>query len=98
MRRPISRRQGSDGIQRDLPIISNMEAPTETQQRRYNPPISAWRRGLAAARSPNLQMDVTKLSTDLNESLPMFSPMLERFFALFQEGYPQKVKRLVIGV
>lgn len=58
-------------------------------------PVSVADGGLVAARSPNLRMDVNKLSTDLGEPLPRFSPMLERFYALYQQGYPQKVKNLV---
>jgi dTDP-4-dehydrorhamnose reductase len=60
-------------------------------------PVSVVDGGLTAARSPNLRMDVRKLSTDLGEVPPVFSPMLERFYTLYQEGYPQRVKRLVIG-
>jgi len=58
-------------------------------------PVSVEVGGLAAARSPNLRMDVNKLSTDLGEVPPTFSPMLERFYTLYQEGYPQKVKSLL---
>ncbi len=58
-------------------------------------PVSVSDGGLVAARSPNLRMDVHKLSTALGEDLPGFSTMLERFYTLYQEGYPQKVKKLV---
>jgi len=58
-------------------------------------PVSVETGGLIAARSPNLRMDTHKLSTDLGQMLPTFSPMLERFYTLYQEGYPQKVKSLV---
>lgn len=58
-------------------------------------PVSVSDGGLVAARSPNLRMDVHKLSTALGEDLPTFSPMLERFYTLYQEGYPQRVKELV---
>ena len=60
-------------------------------------PVSVSDGGLVAARSPNLRMDVHKLSTALGEGLPRFSTMLERFWALYQEGYPQKVRGLVGG-
>lgn len=58
-------------------------------------PVSVSDGGLVAARSPNLRMDVGKLSTALREDLPTFSTMLERFYTLYQEGYPQRVKNLV---
>ena len=60
-------------------------------------PVSVEAGGLAAARSPNLRMNTNKLSTDLGEDLPRFSTMLERFYTLYQEGYPQRVKKLVSG-
>lgn len=58
-------------------------------------PVSVEAGGLLAARSPNLRMSVNKLSTDLGEDLPAFSPMLERFYTLYQEGYPQRLRKLV---
>ena len=58
-------------------------------------PVSVSDGGLVAARSPNLRMDVRKLSTALGEALPMFSTMLERFYTFYQEGYPQRVRGLV---
>lgn len=60
-------------------------------------PVSVEAGGLVAARSPNLRMDVHKLSTALGEDLPGFPTMLERFYTLYQEGYPQRVRGLVIG-
>lgn len=58
-------------------------------------PVSVEDGGLVAARSPNLRMDVHKLSTALGEDLPTFSTMLERFYTLYQEDYPQRVRKLV---
>lgn len=58
-------------------------------------PVSVAEGGLAAARSPNLTMVVHKLSTALGEPLPTFSPMLDRFFELYQQGYPQALGSLV---
>ena len=58
-------------------------------------PVSVAEGGLAAARSPNLTMVAHKLSTDLGEPLPTFSPMLGRFFELYQQGYPQALNRLL---
>ncbi len=57
-------------------------------------PISVADFGLQAARAPNLTMDTTRLSTVLGHPLPAFSPMLERFYALYQQGYPQKLSSM----
>jgi dTDP-4-dehydrorhamnose reductase len=61
-------------------------------------PVSVADGGLAAARSPNLSMDIHKLSRDLGQAPPSFSPMLERFYTLYQQGYPQRLKELRVGV
>ncbi len=58
-------------------------------------PISVQDAGLTARRAPNLTMDTHKLSTHLGHPLPAFSPMLERFYTLYQQGYPQVLRRLV---
>ncbi len=60
-------------------------------------PVSLADAGLTARRSPNLTMDTHKLSTHLGHSLPTFSPMLERFYTLYQQGYPQVLRGLVRG-
>ena len=54
--------------------------------------------GLEAARSPNLTMVTHRLSTALGEPLPALSPMIDRFWTLYQQGYPQDVKNLVPGL
>ncbi len=51
--------------------------------------------GLSAARAPNLTMNTHKLSTALGQPLPTISSMLERFYTLYQQSYPQKVRRLL---
>ena len=53
--------------------------------------------GLAVARSPNLTMVVHKLSTALGEPLPALSPMIERFWGLYQRGYPQELVSWLAG-
>ncbi len=58
-------------------------------------PVGVEEAGLTARRAPNLTMDTRKLSTRLGHSLPAFSPMLERFYTLYQQGYPQMLQRLV---
>ncbi|HUF39644.1 MAG TPA: SDR family oxidoreductase [Anaerolineales bacterium] len=60
-------------------------------------PISVDDFGLAAARSPNLTIVVHKLSTALGEVPPALSPMIERFWGLYQRGYPQEVEEMVPG-
>ena len=60
-------------------------------------PISVEEFGLAAARSPNLTMVTHKLSTALGAPLPALSPMMDRFWALYRQGYPQVVGELVAG-
>jgi dTDP-4-dehydrorhamnose reductase len=59
-------------------------------------PVSVQAGGLDVARSLDLSMDVHKLSTDLGQSPPSFSPMLARFYALYQQGYPQRLRELIV--
>jgi dTDP-4-dehydrorhamnose reductase len=60
-------------------------------------PISVNDFGLAVARSPNLTMVVHRLSTALGEPLPALSPMIERFWGLYQRGYPQRLVGWLAG-
>ncbi|MBN1147683.1 MAG: SDR family oxidoreductase [Anaerolineales bacterium] len=53
-------------------------------------PTSWQEAGLAAARSPNLSLRIDKLIHDLGETTPNLSAGLERFYTLYQQGYPQK--------
>jgi dTDP-4-dehydrorhamnose reductase len=48
--------------------------------------------GLRAARSPNLTLRNDKLIGDLGEPVANWMEGLERFYGLYQEGYPQRVK------
>ncbi len=57
-------------------------------------PVSVQEAGLTARRAPNLTMNTHKVSTHLGHALPAFSPMLERFYTLYQQGYPQVLKGL----
>ena len=57
-------------------------------------PISVHQGGLSAARAPNLSLRTDKLASALGKSLPSLSPALERFYTLYQQGYPQKIQRL----
>jgi dTDP-4-dehydrorhamnose reductase len=54
-------------------------------------PVSVEQGGLKAARSPRLTLRTEKLSQALGESLPPFSPGLERFYTLYQQGYPPRL-------
>lgn len=47
---------------------------------------------LTAPRSQNLCLSTAKVSTALGEPLPSFSTGLERFYAQYQQGYPQKLR------
>ena len=50
--------------------------------------------GLSAARSPNLILRVDKLIHDLGEIPPRISTGIDRFYTLYQQGYPQSVQRM----
>jgi dTDP-4-dehydrorhamnose reductase len=54
-------------------------------------PVSVEQGGLAAIRSPRLTLRADKLAQALGESLPTISPGLERFYTLYQQGYPQQL-------
>jgi len=55
-------------------------------------PKSVQQGGLKAARSPNLTLRTDKLAQALDEKLPGLSTGLEKFYTLYQQGYPQKFK------
>jgi dTDP-4-dehydrorhamnose reductase len=57
-------------------------------------PRSVTESTLTAARSPNLTLKVDKLIHDLGEVPPKISPALDRFYTLYQQGYPQILKEL----
>jgi dTDP-4-dehydrorhamnose reductase len=54
-------------------------------------PVSVEQGRLKAARSPRLTLRAEKLAAALGEALPTFSPGLERFYTLYQQGYPQRL-------
>jgi dTDP-4-dehydrorhamnose reductase len=51
--------------------------------------------GLLAARSPNLTLSTTKLSRALGSPLPGVSTGLAKFYTQYQQGYAQKLTRLI---
>jgi len=55
-------------------------------------PVSVEESDLKARRSHNLRLSVHKLSTVIGESVPGFSTGLDRFYAQYQQGYPQKLR------
>jgi dTDP-4-dehydrorhamnose reductase len=55
-------------------------------------PASIKDSGLAAARSPNLNLDPGKLIKELGESLPNQQVEMEKFHQQYLDGYPQRLK------
>jgi dTDP-4-dehydrorhamnose reductase len=52
-------------------------------------PISVSQAGLKATRSPNLTLQTDKLACALGQPLPNISTGLDKFYTLYQQGYPQ---------
>jgi dTDP-4-dehydrorhamnose reductase len=57
-------------------------------------PVKVSDAGLTATRSPNLTLRVDKLVRDLEEVPPTISTGIERFYTLYQQGYPQSVQNM----
>jgi len=57
-------------------------------------PKSVLESSLEAVRSPNLTLKVDKLIHDLGETPPTISTGIDRFYELYQQGYPQMVQGL----
>ncbi|MBN2147137.1 MAG: SDR family oxidoreductase [Anaerolineales bacterium] len=57
-------------------------------------PTSVALAGLKAARSPNLTLRTDKLARALGQPIPNFSTGLDRFYTLYQQGYPQMLRGL----
>lgn len=57
-------------------------------------PASLSQAGLSAARSPNLTLRTDKLARDLGRSTPGLKDGLHKFHQLYQEGYPEKIRRM----
>jgi len=58
-------------------------------------PASVADSSLKAPRSPRLTLRVDKLTRDLGESPPAVSTGIERFYTLYQQGYPQMLRGLL---
>lgn len=57
-------------------------------------PASVSESGLQASRSPRLTLKADKLARALGESPPNLSTGLDRFYTLYQQGYPQILKEM----
>jgi len=57
-------------------------------------PVSVADGGLKAARSPNLTLRIDKLVRDLGHAPPGVEAGLEAYHRQYQEGYPQRLKRM----
>lgn len=58
-------------------------------------PISVQDFGLKAIRSNNLSLNTDKAAHDLHKPLPDYSTGLERFYALYEQGYPRLLRSFV---
>jgi dTDP-4-dehydrorhamnose reductase len=57
-------------------------------------PASLEAGGLKAARSPNLTLRNDRLARALGQPIPSLSTGLDRFYELYQQGYPQRIKEM----
>lgn len=60
-------------------------------------PVSWQEGGLLAKRSPDLRLDTGKLRLALGRPLPDQAAGLERFYTLYQQGYPERIRRYFAG-
>jgi dTDP-4-dehydrorhamnose reductase len=60
-------------------------------------PKSVLDSGLQVTRSANLTLKVDKLIHDLGENPPTISTGIDRFYRLYQQGYPQFLRKLGTG-
>jgi dTDP-4-dehydrorhamnose reductase len=60
-------------------------------------PTSVLQGGLAARRSPNLTLRTDKLTQALGEPPPDITSGLERFYELYQQGYPGQLRQMAAG-
>jgi dTDP-4-dehydrorhamnose reductase len=61
-------------------------------------PASVEQGGLAAARSPRLTLRVDRLAKALGEPPPDISSGMRRFFDLYQQGYPPRLRVMAGGI
>jgi dTDP-4-dehydrorhamnose reductase len=60
-------------------------------------PVSVHSAGLSAPRSPNLTLRTEKLAQDLGRDIPGVSTGLHRLSTLYQQGYPQQLRNLLVA-
>ncbi len=60
-------------------------------------PTSVRNAGLGATRSPQLTLKIDKLIHDLGATPPDISTSLQRFYTLYQQGYPQKLRNMLVA-
>ena len=58
-------------------------------------PASVFAAGLKAVRSPNLILRTDKLTAGIHQKMPDLASGLDRFFNLYQQGYPQFLQSLL---
>jgi dTDP-4-dehydrorhamnose reductase len=58
-------------------------------------PASVFDAGLKAARSPNLILRTEKLAAALHQQMPRLDAGLDRFYNLYQQGYPHYLRNLL---
>ena len=61
-------------------------------------PKSVFDSGLSAPRSPKLILKVDKLTHDLGDVLPTVSTGIDKFYTLYQQGYPQVIRGMACQV
>lgn len=59
-------------------------------------PTSFLKAGFEAARSPNLTLQIDKLSRDLAALIPTVSTGIDHFYSLYQQGYPHRIQQLAV--
>jgi len=60
-------------------------------------PTSVAEAGLRAPRSPNLTLRTDKLAAALGAPPPDLSTGIDGFYSLYQQGYPQRLRRMGSG-
>jgi len=60
-------------------------------------PVPVEQSGLKAARSQLLTLRTEKLATALGMAPPGIDPGIERFYQLFLDGYPKRLRQMAAG-
>ena len=81
----ISKFEFGAALAREFGLDENLIAPTSVAEA-----------GLKAARSTNLTLRSNKLAETLGQATPGIAPGLKRYHRLYQQGYPEKIRQLLI--